>query len=121
MQLEERELSTRAQAYRGDTASWRVEGILQTALNCVRPRRGWRLQSRVHWVCQAQVRALWPFVPVLDAEELLLFGMPTFCAPGFILYFSQIMPQGVGNGGPGKSWHPQDTREECVGVIRVRH
>lgn len=37
-----------------------------------------------------------------------------------IFGYSQIMPLGLGNGGPGKSWHPQDTREECVGVIRVR-
>lgn len=31
------------------------------------------------------------------------------------------MPLGFGNGGPGKSWHPQGAREECVGVIRARH
>lgn len=78
-------ISTRPQASRGDTACWRVEGILQTVLNCVRLRRGWRPQSKVHWVCQAQVRALWPFVPFLDAEELPLFGVPTFRAPGLIL------------------------------------
>lgn len=35
--------------------------------------------------------------------------------------FFQIMPLGLGKEGPGKSWHPQDIREEPVGVIRVKH
>lgn len=107
-QQEAWELITRGQTYRGDPAP--VEGILQTVLNCVRPTRGWRPQSRVHWVCQAQVRALWSFVTALDTEKLVLLGVPAFRAPGLVLcilrtqkqfWYSQIVPLGLGNGGPG--------------------
>lgn len=65
-----------------DTAP--VEGVLQTVLNCGRPRRGWRPQSRVHLGLPGPGQGPLALC-ALDAERVVLVGLPTLHAPGFFL------------------------------------